>query len=71
MAIRYWLFPIGYSLEPVGAMRTLIAGLSLVAVGFVLEGCGGGGSSTCVNSQVDLVSQSLAGTVTGLVRQYR
>jgi len=46
-------------------MRTLIAGLSLVAVGFVLEGCGGGGSSTCVNSQVDLVSQSLAGTVTG------
>jgi len=46
-------------------MRTLIAGLCLVAVGFVLEGCGGGGSTTCLNSQVDLVSQSLAGTVTG------
>jgi len=51
-------------------MRSLIAGASLAGVAVVLQGCGGGGggggdSSTCMNFQMDVVTQSMTGTLAG------
>lgn len=55
-------------------MRSLIVGASLAGVAVVLQGCGGGGgggghSDTCMNFQMDVVTQNMAGYLSGTTEQ--